>query len=207
MSKRLLAAVTVLLLTATPAAAHVSVSPEEVTEGSTATLTFHVPNERDDASTVKIDVAMPESAPFRSVSVQPVAGWTHDVTRAGDSVTRIAWSGGEIGPGEFVELSISVGPVPEVEKLEFPVLQTYDSGEVVRWIDPVVDGESEPEHPAPTAVVTSGDASGAHGELTVSDGGDGDGTDPLAFLALLVAGIAIVLAVAALIFGPRRVPD
>ena len=40
--------------------------------------------------------------------------------------------------------------MPEgVDALEFPALQTYDSGEVVRWIEPTPPGGEEPEHPAP----------------------------------------------------------
>jgi uncharacterized protein len=212
-----LLALALLLALAPGAAAHVSVNPSELPTGSFGKLTFRVPNERDDADTVRIELAFPDE-PIENVSIQPVEGWDYAIDREGDAVTQITWSGGRIGLGEFEEFSISIGPVPDVETLEFRALQTYSSGEVVRWIDSVDDGGEEPEHPAPTVTVTAGDAgdhdadagaddAGAATEDEPATGGEGeDGTDPIAFIALIVAGAALVGAVTALIFGPRRVP-
>jgi uncharacterized protein YcnI len=150
---------------------------------------------------------MPEAAPFESVSVRPTPGWTVTIDRDGDTVRGITWEGGEIAPGEFQEFDISVGPVPDVDVLEFKAVQTYSDGEVVRWIDPV-DGEEEPEHPAPTATVVDGEDDGGHGvAASGADGDDGvDGTDPVAFAALLLAGLALIAAVAALVFARVRQP-
>ena len=196
-----------VVLTATPALAHVSVTPDEVSEGSFATLTFRVPNESDTASTSAFEIVLPETAPFTSVSVKPAPGWETTVERDGDTVTSILWDGGEIGPGEFQEFDVSVGPVPEVDVLEFKALQTYDDGEVVRWIDPVVEGEDEPDNPAPTASVVSGESDDdGHGETTAADDDGEHGTDPAEFAALLLAGLAVVAAVAALIFATKRAP-
>lgn len=196
-----------VLVSATPALAHVTIDPGEVTEGGFTKLTFRVPNESDTASTTSLEVVLPEAAPFRSVSVRPTPGWTVAVERNADTVTGITWSGGEIKPGAFEEFAISVGPVPDVDVLEFKALQTYSDGEVVRWIDPV-DGAEEPEHPAPTANVVDGDGGGEHGEEATSRGDDSgaDGTDPAAFAALLLAGLALIAAVAAAIFATRRAP-
>ena len=196
-----------VVLAATPALAHVSVSPSEVSEGSFATLTFRVPNESETESTTALEIVLPEAAELRSVSVQPTPGWETTVERAGDTVTSIAWTGGEIGPGEFQEFTIAVGPVPEVDVLEFKTLQTYADGEVVRWIDPVVEGEDEPDHPAPTAVVVHGDGDGGdeHGDGAATSDGE-DGTDPVTFALLLLAGAAAMAAVAALIYATKRAP-
>lgn len=200
------AQVVLVVLAATPALAHVSVSPSEVSEGSFATLTFRVPNESETESTTALEIVLPEAAELRSVSVQPTPGWETTVERAGDTVTSVAWTGGEIGPGEFQEFTIAVGPVPEVDVLELKTLQTYEDGNVVRWIDPVVEGEDEPDHPAPTAVVVDGDGAGDEhgGDAGTSDGEDG--TDPVTFAALLLAGAAAMAAVAALIFATTRAP-
>ena len=196
-----------VLLAATPAFGHVSVNPAEVAEGGFVKLTFRVPNESDTESTTGLEIVLPETATFGSVSVKPTPGWQATVARDGDTVTGVTWAGGEIKPGEFQEFDISVGPVPEVDVLEFKALQTYSDGEVVRWIDPVVEGEEEPEHPAPTAVVVEGTGDD-HGEAAVTDTGDDgeDGTEPAAFAALLIAGVALVAAVAALIFARKRPP-
>jgi uncharacterized protein YcnI len=209
MRRAVVLAFALLLASAGPAFAHVTVNPSEVTQGRFTKLTFRVPNESDTERTTALEIVLPEAAPFRSVSVKPVPGWIVTVERDGDdSVTGITWAGGEIGPGEFQEFDISVGPVPDVDVLEFKALQTYSDGEVVRWIDSVVDGEEEPEHPAPRATVI-GASGGSHGEATSSSDGDddgADGTEPAAFAALVLAGAALVAALAALIFARRRPP-
>ena len=106
---------------------------------------------------------------------------------------------------------MSVGPVPDVDKLEFKAVQTYDNGDVVRWIDPVVEGEEEPEHPAPTVMVTAGAGEDGHGAAASSSESDSDddgedGTDTATFVALALGGVALVAALAALIMGRKRVP-
>ena len=74
----------------------------------------------------------------------------------GDIVDTITWVA--TGPGlvgeDSVELPVAVGPLPEVESLTFPTVQTYDDGEVVRWIEPAPPGEPEPELPIPTLEIT-----------------------------------------------------
>jgi uncharacterized protein YcnI len=199
-----LAAALVLLLAA-PAAAHVAVSPESVPAGEVAQLTFRVPNETTDANTTSVKIAIPASAKFELVSVQPVPGWTHDEERTGDAVTSVTWSGGKIAPGEFETFSISAGPISG-DEIEFKAVQTYDNGDVVRWIDPAVEGEDEPEHPAPTVRVTSGGESGDEAAAAGDDDGV-DGTDTATFAALALGGIALVAAVAALVMGRQRVPS
>lgn len=197
-------ALVLVVVTATPSLAHVTVHPSEVTEGSFATLTFRVPNESDTASTTSLEIVLPEGAPFRSVSVKPTPGWSVTVDRDGDTLRGITWEGDEIAPGEFQEFDISVAPVPEVEVLEFKAVQTYSDGEVVRWIDPVIEGE-EADHPAPTATVVEGEGTGDHGEAADASDGE-DGTDPVTFAALFAAGVALMAAVAALIFARVREP-
>ncbi|MCU1485655.1 MAG: uncharacterized protein JWN67_2401, partial [Actinomycetia bacterium] len=107
--KTLLGAVVLVLVTAAPAAAHVSVQPSEATQGGYAKLAFRVPNEEDSANTVKLEVQLPADAKFQSVSTKPLPGWT--VTKTD---TTITWAGGTIAPGEFQEFEISVGPLPAV---------------------------------------------------------------------------------------------
>lgn len=152
-----------LLLAAAPAAAHVSVNPKVAEPGSYAKLTFRVPNERPDSATVQLQVALPKEQPLKSVSVKPVPGWKTTIERsasgtppagggeAASIVSSITWSGGAIRPGEFQEFDVSVGPLPESgEQMVFKAIQTYDNGEVVRWIDVAEEGSAaKPEHPAP----------------------------------------------------------
>ena len=152
----------------TPAFAHVTVQPGEATQGGFATVAFQVPNERDDASTVQLEVTFPADHPIPFVSTQPVEGWTVQVDKAPldtpisgegeditEAVSKITWSGGSIAPGTFQRFPVSLGPLPETASLEFKSVQTYSDGEVVRWIDSVTPGGEEPERPAPTLTLVA----------------------------------------------------
>ena len=61
-----------------------------------------------------------------------------------DAVSTVTWEGGRIESGQFEEFQLSVGPLPDAvgTTLAFPAVQTYDNGDVVRWIDPTVAGPS-----------------------------------------------------------------
>lgn len=224
-------ATTLVAVFAGPASAHVTI-PDPGTKGGFSIVTLSVPNERDDASTTKIEVQLPKDSPLVFVSVQPKPGWTVETTKRtldepieafGESydevVDTVTWSGGEIGPGEFDTFALSVGPLPEdVDSLAFPTIQTYSSGEEVSWLEPVVEGEEEPEKPAPTLTLVAGDAEGGHdAEATTttvaksgsdsesSDSTDSDdgGTDAVAIAALVLALIAVAIGGAALAKGRR----
>ncbi|MFE0325202.1 YcnI family protein [Streptomyces sp. NPDC058960] len=162
-----LAGAAAVLILAPAAAAHVTIQPKTSEPGGYAKEAFRVPNERDNASTVQVEVAFPADHPLASVAVQPVPGWTATVhkqklatplkTDDGEvtvAVTSIVWKGGRIEPGQFQEFPVSVGPLPtNTDSLVFKALQTYSDGTVVRWIDVPQQGAPEPEHPAPVLTV------------------------------------------------------
>ena len=167
-----LAAGAALVLPATSAFAHVTVNPKEAVQGRYAKLAFRVPNERDNASTTKLEVNLPADHPFASVSVRPQPGWTYTIEKTklpapikvhdneiSEATTKITWTGGPIKPHEFNEFEVSVGPLPsDVDSVTFKALQTYDNGEVVRWIEEETPGGAEPERPAPVLKLTKADA-------------------------------------------------
>lgn len=171
----LLAAGAALVLPATSALAHVTVNPREATGGGYAKLAFRVPNERDDASTTKLEVNFPADHPFASASVRPQAGWTYTVDKTklatpikvhdneiSEAVSKITWTGGAIKPGEFNEFEVSVGPLPsDADSITFKAIQTYGNGEIVRWIEEATPGGSEPERPAPVLKLTKAAAGGS----------------------------------------------
>ncbi|MEJ5867401.1 YcnI family protein [Pseudokineococcus sp. 5B2Z-1] len=149
------------------ASAHVRVSADDPTAGGYSVLTFRVPNESDTAGTTAVTVDLPTDTPLRSVSVEPVPGWSAEVV-TGDLPEPVAVDGGElaeaplhvtwtadpgveIGPGEFQRFVVSAGPLPEAgTDVVLPATQTYSDGEVVAWDEPVVAGEEEPNAPAPS---------------------------------------------------------
>ncbi|GAA3806532.1 hypothetical protein GCM10022380_25280 [Amycolatopsis tucumanensis] len=149
-----------------PAAwAHVSVSPDTAEPGERATVSFRVPNERDDATTVRLEVRFPEDKPLASVTPQTVPGWSVSVTTTelpqpvatehgtiSEAVTAIVWEGGRIPVGTYQDFPVSIAS-PPAGTLVLKTLQTYSDGQVVRWIDVPQAGQAEPEHPAPTLSV------------------------------------------------------
>ncbi|WP_250288278.1 YcnI family copper-binding membrane protein [Streptomyces atroolivaceus] len=183
------AASTVLLLAGT-ASAHVSVQPQgEAAKGGYATVNFKVPNERDNASTVKLEINFPTDHPLASVSPQPVAGWKIDVTKSklaeplevhgkkiNEAVSKVTWTadGSGIAPGFFQQFPLSVGQLPEdADQLVFKALQTYSNKEVVRWIEEPTEGGEEPESPAPVLALTA-PAADAHGAAADDKGGEAE---------------------------------
>jgi hypothetical protein len=167
-------------------------------------------------------VQLPTDTPFAFVSVKPVPGWTATstttplaapieaegttITQAVSEVTWTADAGGGLATGEYQTFSISAGPLPEnADSLTFPALQGYDDGSTVSWIDPTVEGQAEPEHPAPTLSLTA--ASDTATDTTAAAASDSNnGTSGLAATALVVGivGLLVGLAGVALALGARR---
>ncbi|MFF8916789.1 YcnI family protein [Streptomyces sp. NPDC015032] len=185
-----IAASTVLILAGT-ASAHVGVQPQgEAAKGGYATVNFKVPNERDNASTAKLEVSFPTEHPLASVMPQAVPGWDVAVTKSklakplemhgqkiNEAVSKVTWTAtGDkdergIRPGSFQQFPLSIGQLPEdADQLVFKAIQTYDDKEVVRWIEEQKDGADEPENPAPVLKLTAA-ATGEHG----ADGKSGAG--------------------------------
>jgi len=163
-------AVAFVVSLASAAAAHVTVQPSSVPKGSFSIISFSVPNERPSANTVQLEVTFPAKYPIAFVSVKPMTGWNistqtvkldkpvktddGEVTEAVSKVTWTATAGG-LAPGQFDLFTVSAGPLPaKAKQLEFPAVQTYSSGEVVRWIQPSVKGSPEPDNPVPVLKLT-----------------------------------------------------
>ncbi|GAA3317597.1 YcnI family copper-binding membrane protein [Arthrobacter ramosus] len=157
------------------ASAHVNVNPDDPAAGGYTHLTFNVPNESPTAKTSKLEVSLPTDTPFNSVSVKPVEGWTAElvttalpkpVTVAGATVTKavssVVWTADaahQIGQDQYQAFSISVGVLPDAgTTVTLPATQTYTDGTVVKWDEKTVEGQPEPEHPAPSFVTTASDA-------------------------------------------------
>ncbi|MQS13076.1 YcnI family protein [Streptomyces kaniharaensis] len=190
------AAATSVVVLAGPAFAHVTVNPGTASQGGYTAVDFRVPNESDTASTVKLEVNLPLDHPLASVRTLPMPGWTATVEKAkldkpikvhgndvNEAVSKITWTadaGIKIAPGQFQEFRVSLGPLPtDSDSLVFKALQSYDNGDIVRWIDESKDGQPEPAHPAPVLKLTKaagGDGHGdGHGGVTASPAADGHG--------------------------------
>ncbi|MFC8199291.1 YcnI family protein [Streptomyces sp. NPDC060006] len=183
-------AASAVLVLSGPAFAHVSVQPEgTAAKGGYATVNFKVPNERDKASTTKLEINFPADHPLASVMPQAVDGWSVKVTKSklekplelhgekiNEAVTKVTWTadGKGIQPGYFQKFPLSIGALPEdTDELVFKAIQTYSNKEVVRWIETQEKGAEEPETPAPVLALSAA-TDGHHGAAASDDTEKGD---------------------------------
>ncbi|MGD1219357.1 YcnI family protein [Streptomyces krungchingensis] len=182
-------AASAVLTLSVPAFAHVSVQPEgTAAKGDYAVVNFKVPNERDDASTTKLEVNFPTDHPLASVMPQKLDGWDVKVTKSkldkpltvhgqkiDEAVTKVTWTatGKGVEPGFFQKFPLSIGALPEdTDELVFKAVQTYSNKEVVRWIEPQQEGQEEPENPAPVLALSAASEGGHHGSADAEDASD-----------------------------------
>ena len=135
-----------------------------------------------------------------------------------EAVTDVTWTAAEgagIKPGEYQSFSISAGPLPEAESLTLPAIQGYDDGTDVAWIEPTVEGQDEPEHPAPVLSLTASQAADGNTtettETASTTSASSEGTDfsGLAITALVVGILGLLAGLAGLGLGlsaRRRTP-
>lgn len=212
----------------TPAGAHVTLQPSEAPAGGFVRLDVRVPNESDAAATNNVVVQMP--AGFASARYEPEPGWRtavsmrkldEPVTAEGEGeaqteeVDEISFTASgaasAIEPGEFRDFGISLRlpERPAGTKLTFKSLQTYDDGEVARWIGP-----PDSAKPAPQVTLTAAaEDAAAHGgaveptesTAAAAQAGDDeeDGADGLAIVALVVGGLGLLAGAAALLTARR----
>jgi uncharacterized protein len=227
MIKKAFLATAVLALAAPAVAgAHVTLQPNTGVAGAYTRLDVRVPNERDDASTNKVEVQFPEG--FAAASYEPVDGWDVKVTKKQldtpiqtddgeltEGVDTITWTASSdadaIPPGAFEDFGLSVQiPGKAGDKLTFKALQTYTGGEVVRWI-----GAEDSDNPAPIVSVTADAASDEQaaatpepttrpsaqpGAATTSDDGS---SNTLAIVALIVGALGLIAGAAGLLVARR----
>ncbi|KOV71560.1 MULTISPECIES: YcnI family protein [unclassified Streptomyces] len=219
------AAGTAVLALSAPAFAHVSVQPEgPAAKGGYAVVDFKVPNERDNASTTKVEVNFPADHPIASVMTEAIPGWKIDVTKSklakpmtlhgekiDEAVTKVTWTadGKGIEPGYFQKFPLSLGALPEnTDQLVFKAIQTYSNKEVVRWIEVPQEGQDEPENPAPVLELSaatddhhgtsSAENTAEKTEKTAAAEDSGDGSDTT---ARVLGVVGIVVGVAGVAYG------
>jgi uncharacterized protein YcnI len=197
---------------ANSASAHVSVSSPDAKPGGYAKLVFRVPSESDTASTTKLVVTLPKDKPFTSVGAQVKDGWkvvktteklaqpvkVGDVTLT-EAIATVTWTSTAAGvpPNDFDEFALSVGRIPEgVDSLNFPAVQTYSDGEVVKWEEVAKDAADKPEHPAPVLKLTTA-VTPVAATTSENEGGSSD------TLARILGGAGLLLGLVGLGLGVR----
>ncbi|GAB3761150.1 YcnI family copper-binding membrane protein [Microlunatus parietis] len=159
-----------LLLGATPAGAHVSVSAERAVAGEYAVLTFAVPHGCEGSPTTKIAIKIPESITTTKPTV--VADWKAEVVRAkvaeprtdshGNTVTervdQVVYTAEQPLPDELrqtFQVQVKLPDDAAGTTLAFPTVQTCTEGETA-WIQVPAAGQDPDtlETPAPALEVT-----------------------------------------------------
>ena len=221
-----LTALAASVVVAGTASAHVTVASQDASPGGYGKMTFRVPNESDTASTIGLRIQIPQEAALASLRTQPMPGWTATLTTAdleeplenhGQEITSYvsvvefrAEAGTGIAPGQFQEFALSGGPFPDADELAFPSVQLYSDGTEAAWIEPTVDGQGEPERPAPVLTLAAEPATGTttatdtvaaeedaeHGHAAAVEESPGG-------LALFLAILAFLTGVAGVVLGWR----
>ncbi len=221
------ALVTVMVWTGT-AAAHVTVSPSSLPQGTgDAVLTFQVPDESTTAAVVGLQVTFPLDHPIAVISPEAASGWqvgVHD-TRLAEPITtddgtftsavsEIDWTGGSIPVGQFGAFSVLAQGIPKgTSSLAFATIQYYSDGSKASWIEVPNRSVPNPNHPAPILKLTapgsastpqaSGSTAAAAPSTSTSSSDHG-----LAVASLILAALALSIAVLAVWLGrpPRPEP-
>ena len=198
------AALIAALVFTSSARAHVVVQPGEITTATTNTFTLAVPNERT-VPTVAVELHIPKGV----TNVQPIAvvGWTIDITKDGDTVTKVTWRGGQIGEGLRGEFAFSAKTPEKAGDLHWKSYQTYQDGVVIAW-DATDDHHEHSEiytesHSGPASVVSVLDELPAAAEVADARRAAED-AQAAANRTLYAALAAALLAIAALILTSRK---
>ena len=213
---------------ATPASAHVTVTPSTTVAGAYAVLDVGVPHGCDGSSTIEVTIQMPKEinsvTPTRNplwtvekqmVKLDPPVTDSHgnEVSERVASVTYRTDTPLPDGYRDVFELSLQL-PEAAGATLVFPTIQRCEQGEAA-WIEVPEEGQSghDLERPAPAVVITAAEKHGSHEPGTPEAAGEVDGktntaqaaggANALGLGALGVGVLGVVLGAAALV-GQRR---
>jgi uncharacterized protein YcnI len=179
-----LAVLAALIFSAT-AFGHAHISPPTALSGTSYVYTLAVPTEKENATTTSIELTPPEG--FSIDSFVPAPGWKRETQTKGSgeeaAVVKVTWAGGSVQTGDAAAFSF-LGQAAKPGSYAFSVRQTYSDGSVVDWTGP----ESS-DSPAPTL------------EAVSSFGG---GRSTVEIVAIVLAGIALAVAVVALVARSGR---
>ena len=180
-----LAAIVVALVAAAGASGHARISPPVALAGSGQLFSLVVPTEKEGATTTKVVLTVPKG--FSIDSFVPAPGWKRETQTKGSgqeaAVVKVTWAGGSVQTGDAAAFSF-LGQAAKPGSYAFSVRQTYSDGSVVDWTGP----ESS-DSPAPTL------------EAVSSFGG---GRSTVEIVAIVLAGIALAVAVVALVARSGR---
>ncbi|WP_040208229.1 YcnI family copper-binding membrane protein [Neobacillus jeddahensis] len=138
-----------LTIFAGAASAHVTVQPNETSQGKYEVFTVKVPSENEQVPTTKIEVKIPEDVDV--TRFEPKPGWKYELQKdESGKITSVTWTaeGEGLSPTEFTMFNMSGKVGDNAEKIVWKAYQTYEDGSVVEWV-----GAEDAEKPASVTVV------------------------------------------------------
>src|SRR3954449_3698502 len=166
---------------AAPALGHAVVSPPVVEPSTLQVFTLSVPTEREERTTASIELTVPKG--FAIDSFAPARGWKRRVSSTGSGegavVNKVTWTGGSVPTEEDAVFQFNAS-ASAAQTYTFKVRQTYDDETVVDW-----SGAESSDTPAP--------------RIEARDSLGGGGSSTVGIVALITAGLAVLLAAAALL--------
>ncbi len=175
MRRAVVLAISGLLLLPAVAAAHAEISPAVSLKGRLQLYSLAVPTEKENATTTKIVLTLPQG--FAIDSFVPSPGW-HRVlqqTGTGDNavIQKVTWTGGRT-PTEEDSLFQFLAQPSSTGTYRFTVQQAYSDGSIVNWA-----GSESSDAPAPT--------------IEVKSSLGGGGSPVLAIVALIVGSLGLLV--------------
>lgn len=151
------------------ASAHVTVQPQETSQGSYEFFTVRVPSEKEDVQTTKVEVKFPEEVNITRFETKQ--GWTYEVQKDDTGkITSATWTteGEGLTGSEFVQFTMQGKVGDEATEITWKAYQTYSDGSVVEWV-----GAPDADKPASVTAVNPADGSGhGHGGTSAESTND-----------------------------------
>lgn len=141
------AAIGVALCIAGPASAHIHTSPSEVKAGTENTVGFIIEHGCEGSPTTKVELQLPDG-------VTGIAGVDANGFTASVDGQVVTFSGGTLPDATEQAFEVTFTAPSEAGTIDIPLIQTCEQGST-DWIEPEVDGQPEPDHPAPQLVIAA----------------------------------------------------
>jgi len=131
MTMRILAMVASAILLALPAAAHVTVAPQQSPLGASQVYKVRVHND-DKTPTATVMLQIPAGVEISSV--ENVAGGTSKTTKTGGRVTAITWAIA-VPVGKYVELAFTAKNPASGNSVNWNVTEKFADGSTIEYTD------------------------------------------------------------------------
>jgi len=190
-----------LTLFAGVASAHVTIGPKETSQGAYEMFTVKVPSEKEDVTTSKIQVLIPEDVNI--TRFEPKPGWTYEIQKDdADKITSVTWTteGEGLSATEFGQFNMNGKVGDKATEIVWKAIQTYSDGSVVEWVEEA----QEASYPASVTVVNKADASAhGHGDKTTEKDASSEekATEEVKETSASSSNTPLYLSIAALIAG------